>query len=118
MDLSSVRRSAGRSQSYGAKRVLDANGKLLAHSKREYRRRCDLELLLKLGKIRNLKFQPKFKFVVNGIDIGTWTADFQYDDDNYDRPVVEDSKGHETDVFKLKKQLFLALFPQYQLLIT
>jgi len=81
-------------------------------SKAEMRRYRELKLLEKSGKIRNLRLQPKFLLLA-----GFWrwkeyhhpihyVGDFLYYDKEKKRKVVEDVKGVETEVFKIKRKLF------------
>lgn len=82
-------------------------------SKRESERYLELKLLEKAGEISDLKLQPRFilqhGFKYNGKTIRaiTYTADFQYKEKENKREVVEDVKGVETAVFKIKKKMFL-----------
>ena len=55
------------------------------------------------GLIDGLKLQPAFPIRINGVLITTYKADFEYARNG--QRVVEDVKGLETDVFKLKKKL-------------
>jgi hypothetical protein len=82
-------------------------------SQAEGRRYLELKMLLKAKKISDLQLQPKFelqqKFTDNkGVNHRAiaYVADFQYLDDkgNY---IVEDVKGYLTEVYKLKKKIFL-----------
>jgi hypothetical protein len=81
----------------------------------ESQRYKELKLLLKAKKITNLELQPKFLLQVgfekNGIKHRpiTYIADFMYDEDS--KWIVEDVKGMLTDIYKLKKKLFLYLYP-------
>lgn len=79
-------------------------------SKREASRYMELRLAEKAGRVRNLKRQVPFRFVINDIDCGAYVADFTYDEYLTEmwRPVVEDVKGVRTDVFKLKRKLMFA----------
>lgn len=84
------------------------------HSKKEARRYQELKLELKAGKIRDLKLQPSFELWLNGKLICRYISDFQYIQvEPTMQIVVEDVKGVLTDVYKLKKKMFLALYPQY-----
>lgn len=82
-------------------------------SKAEMNRYCELKLLIKAHEITDLEFQPKFdlipKFEVDGKKYRkiSYSADFKYFDITKDKIVIEDVKGFETPVFKLKKKLFL-----------
>ena len=87
----------------------------------ESRRYKELALLEKAGKISNLKLQPRFLlqegFKKNGKTYRKieYIADFRYIEN--DKIVVEDVKGKETEVFKLKHKLFEYHYPQYELKI-
>ena len=80
-------------------------------SKAEARRYTELKLLEKAGEISNLKLQPRFilqhSFKHEGKTIRaiTYIADFQYTEG--DKEIVEDVKGMETAVFKIKKKMFI-----------
>lgn len=93
-------------------------------SEAEAHRYTELKLLLAAGEIKDLKLQPKFPFTVNGLTVCTYIGDFQYlepiaDRDGPTRIIVEDVKGVETKEFKIKRKLFLALYPTLTLrLIT
>ena len=77
-------------------------------SKREAARYCELKLLLRAEKIRNLEIQPKFNFRLDGDRIFTYRGDFAYFEG--DRRIIEDVKGVRTAVYKLKKKLIEAQF--------
>lgn len=85
---------------------------VMHHSKLETKRCNELHLMQTGGLIRDLEAhpQPRFDFVVNEIRICSYSADFRYYDLQLDREVVEDTKGHATEVYKLKKKLMLAVF--------
>lgn len=78
-----------------------------------------LRILERSKKIRDLKLQPRFPLVVNGVVVGEYRADFSYIEDR--RPstgaeiapftVVEDAKGVRLQLYKLKRALFLVLNP-------
>jgi len=79
----------------------------------EYRRYQDLLMLEKAKEIKDLKTQVWFtlqeKFVINGEKISSirYVADFTYYDNRKKIIVIEDFKGQETDVFKVKKRMLL-----------
>lgn len=79
-------------------------------SKAEGRRYQELKLLQRAGEIKDLQLQPKFllqpAFKKNGKSYKKieYIADFSYYDDN--KLIVEDVKGMETEVFKLKRKMF------------
>lgn len=90
-------------------------------SKREANRYCELKLLEKANEIRNLELQPRFLLQDKFKDkTGTthrkieYVADFMYvDKDN--KKIVEDVKGVLTDVYKIKKKMFLKIYDdQYE----
>ena len=81
-------------------------------SKAEMRRYLELKLMEKAGKIRGLTLQPKFllfpSFYRKGVFHHSlnYIGDFLYYDMEKKRKVVEDVKGVETEVFKIKYKLF------------
>lgn len=85
---------------------------ILFSSKAEMRRYNELRLLEKAKKIKDLAIQPKFLllkgFTKNGKTYKPihYVADFIYYDMEKQKKVVEDVKGLETDVFKIKEKLF------------
>lgn len=79
-------------------------------SKAEARRYGQLKLLLTAGQIGSLKMQARYPLEVSGELICTYVADFRYMDHQTGKPVVEDVKGHRTDVYKLKKKLMKAIY--------
>ena len=88
-------------------------------SKAEAGRYLELKLLLKLDRISFLRVHPKFE-VLKGFEKHghkyrpiTYTADFEYYDKDINKLIVEDVKGYKTDVYKLKKKLFIFSHPEY-----
>lgn len=81
-------------------------------SKAEAKRDGELLTLEKFGKIRGLRRQPKFDMVVQGEKICRYVADWEYLEGN--KLVVEDRKGVQTQVFKLKWKLAKALYPHIE----
>jgi hypothetical protein len=83
-------------------------------SQGEYRRHQELELLQKAGVISNLERQPVY-VLQPGFKHGTryqpikYKADWRYIEDG--KLIVEDFKGFETAVFKLKRKLLLFNYP-------
>lgn len=100
---------------YGSKKTM-IDG-IIFDSKREANRYCELKLLEKAGKIKDLKLQHQFllqpPFKKNGKTIRaiTYVADFVYFDLERMRNVVEDVKGYKTDVYQLKKKIFEYIYP-------
>jgi hypothetical protein len=78
-------------------------------SKKEAKRYADLKWLLRGGQITDLKLQPRFPLKVNDKLICTYVADFEYVT-AAGETVVEDVKGVQTDVFKLKRKLMRACY--------
>ena len=91
------------------------------HSKKEGVRYAELKLLEQAGEITRLELQPSYVLQDSfrtprneSIRAITYRADFQYFDVKKQRIVVEDvkpSKEFQTDVYKIKKKLFLHKFP-------
>ena len=107
MDPKVAEAIAGRKKNrskYNNKKVETADGKF--DSKREFCRFKELQLLLKEGKINNLKRQEQYKLIVNGHLVTSYIADFVYVEES--ASVVEDCKGYRTPVYKLKKKLMKA----------
>lgn len=90
-------------------------------SLREADRYCELKLLEKAKEIRNLELQPRFLLQDKFKDKQgnthrkvEYVADFMYID-KCGKTIVEDVKGVLTDVYKLKKKLFLKIYDdQYE----
>lgn len=95
-----------RSKYRAVKTVVDG---ITFDSKKEAARYGDLKLLEKEGKIRDLRLQPPYQLVVNGVKIGRYQGDFLYLDCATGREVLEDVKGMKTAIYRLKKKLVLAL---------
>ena len=106
-----------RRNKYNAKKI-----KIDGHtfdSKREAERYCELKLFLRAGEIRNLVLQPRFLLQDEFFDKNEvkhkkieYVADFFYIDKE-GRNVVEDVKGVLTDVYKIKKKMFLKIYDEY-----
>ena len=85
-------------------------------SKKEANRYLELKTLERAGVISNLILQPKFLlqegFVRDGKKYRAifYIADFEYIKDG--KRIVEDVKGMKTDIYKLKKKMFLKKYPQ------
>ena len=98
------RKSAG--NKYGNRRV-EVDGVKFA-SKKEANRYMLLRWRQDAGEISDLKLQPRYPMVVEGIKVCVYVGDFSYYEGG--REVTEDSKGVKTDVFTLKAKLFRALY--------
>ncbi len=80
-------------------------------SAKEARRYGELKLMVRAGEIRALRLQPRYPLAVNDRLVTTYVGDFDYEErDGVTWTLVtEDAKGMETDVFKIKRELFAAL---------
>lgn len=67
-----------------------------------------LELLELAGEISELKTQVKFPIVINNVKVCSYIADYTYKD-KQGKYIVEDFKGVQTSIFKLKKKLMKAV---------
>lgn len=87
----------------------------------ESKRYKELVLLQRAGKITELQLQPKFllqeSFRKNGKTYRKieYIADFMYEENG--QVIVEDVKGKETEVFRLKHKLFEKKYPALELRI-
>jgi len=79
-------------------------------SKKESRRYLELIALERIGDIRDLELQTKFKYELNGKLMFTYKADFTYMSNIDGLKHVEDVKGVRTPVFNLKKKIIEAHF--------
>lgn len=85
-------------------------------SRREAKRYQELRLLERAGEISDLEIQvPIYLEGKNGPiltergRIMLYKADFRYYDRRIKAHVIEDAKGHPTDVFKMKRAILLAM---------
>ena len=89
-------------------------------SQLEAKRYMQLKLLKQAGKIKDFSLQPSFPLVDafkrNGkvVRAITYVADFRVEHLS-GKIVIEDCKGYETPVFKLKKKLFWIRYPDTEL---
>ena len=76
-------------------------------SQKEYSRWCELQLLERSGKIKELHRQVKFELIPkqDGERSCSYIADFVYRENGM--LIVEDAKGKNTEVYKIKKKLML-----------
>lgn len=97
---------------YGARRV----GK--HDSRKEKRRHDELQFLQRAGEIEDLRFHVRFPLESPDGTIRVLTptgrvmfyeADFVYRDKRTGLEVVEDAKGFDTDVSRIKRAVLLAL---------
>jgi hypothetical protein len=83
-------------------------------SKKEANRYKELRLLVAAGSIKDLVLQPRYLLQDSFKDaMGKkhrkieYVSDFEYFDCELGRTIVEDVKGFRTDVYRIKKKLFL-----------
>lgn len=87
----------------------------------ESRRYKELKLLERAGEIQNLELQPHFllqdSFRKNGKTFRKieYIADFKYIENG--KTIVEDVKGIQTEVFKIKHKIFEKIYPELELRI-
>lgn len=96
-----------RRSKYGNRKV-ERDG-LKFDSAKEAARWRDLRLLERAGQIRNLRRQVRYDFTINGVKVGSYIADHEYDELNNGvwEPVTEDVKGFKTQVYALKRRMML-----------
>ena len=100
----------GKRNKFGAKKTEFMGMKF--DSKWEAERYGQLWKMQENEKIRDLDRQVRFNIVINEQKICSYIADYTYykpNEDGVDEFIVEDAKGVETDVFRLKKKLMLAV---------
>ena len=99
----------GRHSKYNAKPTR-CRQDLMHHSAMEAKRCNELHLMQQGELISDLQAhpQPSFDLVVNDVKVCRYMADFAYTDLESGRSVVEDVKGHRTEVYRLKKKLMVA----------
>ena len=87
----------------------------------ESKRYKELKLLERAGEIQNLELQPHFllqdSFRKNGRTFRKieYIADFKYIENG--KTIVEDVKGMQTEVFKIKHKIFEKIYPELELRI-
>lgn len=90
-------------------------------SAKEAQRYRELTLLERAGEISNLELQPRFllqeSFKKNGKTYRKieYIADFKYIENG--KTIIEDVKGLQTEVFKIKHKLFEKKYPDVELKI-
>ncbi len=98
---------------------------ILFDSKLEANRYTELQLLARAGQIKDIELQPEFELIPayrrrdgKRIRATKYRADFRYYDCMQMRFVVEDVKGMETAVFKIKRKLLEWRYPDVILSIV
>lgn len=100
--------TAPKRSKYGARKV-ELDG-MIFDSKQEARDWSELKIRERAGEIRNLRRQVVFKCEWNGVQICKYIADFAFEEkrDGEWHPVVADTKGFETALFRIKAKIMLA----------
>lgn len=86
-------------------------------SRAEMRRFPQLVALLNAGEIGNLILHPSFELapkINSHVRAIHYEADFQYTDHRAGTEVVEDVKGAKTKEYRIKANLFVRAYPQYE----
>ncbi len=90
-------------------------GEYAFDSRKEATRYMELRLMAMAKEIRDLTLQPRFilqeSFKHNNVTHRaiSYVGDFKYIKEG--QTIVEDSKGFKTDIYRLKKKLFLFKYP-------
>ena len=82
-------------------------------SRREASRYAELKMMQQQGVIERLELQPVYPLTFNGRPVGRkrkYIADFRYWCNARQRHVVEDVKGFDTPVSKLKRDIVECLY--------
>jgi hypothetical protein len=83
------------------------------HSRKEYRHWLVLRAAEAAGLVRDLRRQVRYRLTVNGIEVGSYVADFVFFDPETDRVVVQDVKSPATrklPLYRLKRALLRAVW--------
>ncbi len=91
------------------KKPIEVDGIKFA-SKKEAHRYFILSVTEEMGFIKHLKVHPKWDLIMDGDNLGTYTADFSYIDNRTGRFVVEDLKGCSKRDYKRIKKLMKEIF--------
>lgn len=110
------------SHKYGAKHaVIDGHR---FDSQAEAKRYAELRLMEREGLLHSIRLQPRFVLQESFKDTSgaryraiEYRADFQYTETS-GRVIVEDVKGVDTPVWKLKEKLFRKRYPQVELRVV
>jgi hypothetical protein len=90
----------------------DAQG-IYWHSRKEHRHWLVLRAAEAAGLVRDLRRQVRYRLTVNGVEVGSYVADFVFFDPETDRVVVQDVKSPATrklPLYRLKKALLRAVW--------
>jgi hypothetical protein len=111
----------GQSQKHGNHIVVVDGEKF--HSMGEYRRWCELQLEQRAGRITDLERQVAYELVPTLRRPGQrtepalrYTVDYRYREDG--TVVCEEYKGHPDAAWKIRRRLFIWLYPDITLRVT
>jgi hypothetical protein len=100
---------------YNARKVKTPEGEFA--SQKEYTRWCELKMLEQAGVISNLRRQVRYELIPKQVKVTAsgrkteravnYVADHVYIDNETGLEVVEDSKGHRTKDYVIKRKLML-----------
>ena len=93
---------------YGNIKTITSDG-IKHDSMKEANRWCELNILQRVGIIRDLQRQVKFELLPkqDGERAVYYIADFVYYNVEEGKKVVEDTKGVRTEAYKLKRKMML-----------
>lgn len=96
---------------YHAKKTIVDN--IVFDSKKEADRYCELNLLVRAGKISDLRRQVTFELVPKQSDERAvkYIADFVYLDNNTGKTIIEDVKGYRTKEYVIKRKILKHRYP-------
>src|SRR2546421_2065688 len=92
-------------------KIIYADG-ICFRSQLEFQRYQELTVMLRMGIIRNLKIHTRYPLIVNGVKVGIYEDDFNYDEALTEKHIVEDTKSEptRTPAYKVKKNLMKACY--------
>lgn len=93
---------------YGNKITIVDNIRFM--SRKEASRYLDLKRLLQAKQITNLEMQPAYQIVLNGKRICKVILDFRYFDKRENKIILEDVKGVDNQLSRLKRKLVEAAY--------
>lgn len=85
-------------------------------SKAEHKRYCELKLLLRSGLIAKLEVHPSYPIMIGEVKICNVIFDFRYVHAS-NQIIIEDVKGRDLPMSRIKRKLFKAKYPDSDLRI-
>jgi hypothetical protein len=90
-------------------------------SRAELDRYLELKMLARSGAVANIELQPEYVLLDRFVHpehgkLGPlrYRADFRYQETATGKTIVEDVKGHRTDVYRIKRILLLWRYPEIE----